>query len=65
MAMLQEALSKDLESGSTAIIILIADGHILTANIGDSKAIMCSEDPHHSSEGFQLSFEGHFQYCSI
>ncbi|XP_039114783.1 uncharacterized protein LOC120250083 isoform X4 [Dioscorea cayenensis subsp. rotundata] len=46
----EEALSKDFESGSTAIIILIADGHILTANIGDSKAIMCSEDPHHSSE---------------
>ncbi|KAJ0974079.1 hypothetical protein J5N97_016044 [Dioscorea zingiberensis] len=48
----REALAKDLKSGSTAIIILIADGQILTANVGDSKAILCSEDLHpHASKG--------------
>ncbi|KAJ0974081.1 hypothetical protein J5N97_016046 [Dioscorea zingiberensis] len=49
----REALAKGLESGSTAIIILIADGQILTVNVGDSKAILCSEDlHHHASKGY-------------
>ncbi|KAJ0974080.1 hypothetical protein J5N97_016045 [Dioscorea zingiberensis] len=48
-----EALARGLESGSTAIIILIADGQILAVNVGDSKAILCSEDLHpHASKGY-------------
>ncbi|XP_057965687.1 uncharacterized protein LOC131156200 isoform X3 [Malania oleifera] len=38
-----DALRNNLDSGSTATVILIADGHILVANVGDSKALMCSE----------------------
>ncbi|XP_062085386.1 uncharacterized protein LOC133791475 [Humulus lupulus] len=34
---------KNLESGSTATVILLADGQLLVANIGDSKAFLCSE----------------------
>lgn len=40
---MKEASRKNLVSGSTATIILIADGQILVANIGDSKALLCSE----------------------
>ncbi|XP_015575876.2 probable protein phosphatase 2C 51 isoform X7 [Ricinus communis] len=39
----KEASRKNLGSGSTATIVLIADGQILVANIGDSKAFLCSE----------------------
>ncbi|XP_023889066.1 uncharacterized protein LOC112001119 isoform X2 [Quercus suber] len=39
----KEASRRNLDSGSTATIILIADGQILVANIGDSKAFLCSE----------------------
>ncbi|PKU78654.1 Putative protein phosphatase 2C 76 [Dendrobium catenatum] len=44
----KEALKLNLHSGSTATIVLIADGHILAANVGDSKAFLCSEslDPY-------------------
>ncbi|XP_068634349.1 uncharacterized protein [Aristolochia californica] len=40
----KEAYEKNLESGSTATVVLIADGRILVANIGDSKALLCSEN---------------------
>ncbi|KAI3979807.1 hypothetical protein MKX01_013902 [Papaver californicum] len=33
----------NLDSGSTATVVLIVDGQILVANIGDSKALLCSE----------------------
>ncbi|KAM1278863.1 hypothetical protein ACFX13_031816 [Malus domestica] len=39
----KEASRKNLVSGSTATIVLLADGQILVANIGDSKALLCSE----------------------
>jgi hypothetical protein len=46
--MMQEASQKHFESGSTATVVLIADGQIIAANVGDSKAFLCSEghDPH-------------------
>ncbi|XP_011079915.1 uncharacterized protein LOC105163310 isoform X1 [Sesamum indicum] len=42
------AFSKDatrfnLNSGTTATVVLVADTQILVANVGDSKAILCSE----------------------
>ncbi|CAJ1969377.1 unnamed protein product [Sphenostylis stenocarpa] len=40
----EEASRNNLHSGSTATIVLIADDKILVANIGDSKAILCSEN---------------------
>lgn len=40
---MKEASRRNLDSGSTATVILIADGQILVANIGDSKAFLCSE----------------------
>jgi len=45
---MQEASQKHFESGSTATVVLIADGQIIAANVGDSKAFLCSEghDPH-------------------
>ncbi|XP_051181071.1 uncharacterized protein [Lolium perenne] len=39
----KEALRKKFDSGSTATVVLIADGQIITANLGDSKAFLCSE----------------------
>ncbi|GAY55738.1 hypothetical protein CUMW_166470 [Citrus unshiu] len=42
LEILREALKK-LDSGSTATVVLIAEGQILVANIGDSKALLCSE----------------------
>ncbi|XP_034690741.1 probable protein phosphatase 2C 51 isoform X3 [Vitis riparia] len=39
----KEASRNNLDSGSTATVILIADGQILVANVGDSKALLCSE----------------------
>lgn len=39
----KEASRMNLDSGSTATVILIADGQILVANLGDSKAFLCSE----------------------
>ncbi|XP_062022295.1 uncharacterized protein LOC133738725 isoform X2 [Rosa rugosa] len=39
----KEAYRKNLDSGSTATVALLADGQILVANIGDSKAFLCSE----------------------
>ncbi|KAJ3697501.1 hypothetical protein LUZ61_001206 [Rhynchospora tenuis] len=39
-----EAFLNGIESGSTAAVVLIADGQILAGNVGDSKAVLCSED---------------------
>lgn len=39
----KEASKNNLDSGSTATVALMADGQILAANIGDSKALLCSE----------------------
>lgn len=50
---MQEATLKNLKSGSTATVVLIADGQILAANVGDSKAFLCSEDfSSHHKKGF-------------
>ncbi|XP_015891455.3 uncharacterized protein LOC107425914 isoform X1 [Ziziphus jujuba] len=46
----KEAYRKNIESGSTATVILLADGQILVANIGDSKAFLCSEKFHSPAE---------------
>lgn len=40
---MKEALRFHLDSGSTATVVLIVDGQILVANLGDSKALLCSE----------------------
>lgn len=40
---MKEAHKNNLVSGSTATVILLADAQILVANIGDSKAFLCSE----------------------
>ncbi|XP_048499925.1 uncharacterized protein LOC104894555 isoform X3 [Beta vulgaris subsp. vulgaris] len=40
----KEAHRFHLDSGSTATVVLIVDGKILVANIGDSKALLCSEE---------------------
>ncbi|KAK2987137.1 hypothetical protein RJ640_019697 [Escallonia rubra] len=39
----KEASRNNIDSGSTATIILLVDSQILVANIGDSKAFLCSE----------------------
>ncbi|XP_021898011.1 probable protein phosphatase 2C 51 [Carica papaya] len=46
----KEASRSNLGSGSTATVVLIADGHILVANIGDSKAFLCTEKFHSPAE---------------
>ncbi|KAH7577592.1 hypothetical protein JRO89_XS01G0271400 [Xanthoceras sorbifolium] len=40
----KEASRNHLDSGSTATVVLIAEGQILVANVGDSKAFLCSEN---------------------
>ncbi|KAG0464280.1 hypothetical protein HPP92_020349 [Vanilla planifolia] len=39
----QKLGDKSYDAGSTATVSLIADGRILTANVGDSKSFLCSE----------------------
>uniref|UniRef100_A0A1J3K1H9 PPM-type phosphatase domain-containing protein n=1 Tax=Noccaea caerulescens TaxID=107243 RepID=A0A1J3K1H9_NOCCA len=39
----KEASNRKLNSGSTATIVLMADGQVMVASIGDSKALLCSE----------------------
>ncbi|CAN6439617.1 unnamed protein product [Victoria cruziana] len=39
----KEAHDRKLEAGSTATIIIKADSQVLVANVGDSKALLCSE----------------------
>ncbi|KAI7737817.1 hypothetical protein M8C21_028753 [Ambrosia artemisiifolia] len=43
IAFCKEASRYKFNSGSTATIILLADSQILAANVGDSKAFLCSE----------------------
>ncbi|KAK4418314.1 putative inactive protein kinase [Sesamum alatum] len=39
----KDATTFNLNSGTTATVVLLADTQILVANVGDSKAILCSE----------------------
>ncbi|XP_042018406.1 probable protein phosphatase 2C 51 [Salvia splendens] len=39
----KQALDKGYVSGSTAIVALLFEGQLLVANIGDSKALLCSK----------------------
>lgn len=57
----QEALRNNFESGSTAAVILIVDGQIIAANVGDSKAFLCSESHDSYHQKSQSSF---FHYLS-
>ncbi|GER24868.1 protein phosphatase 2C family protein [Striga asiatica] len=51
-----EALDKRYISGSTATIVLLVNGEFLVANIGDSKALLCSRKnlSTHDTEGSSL-----------
>ncbi|XP_070012501.1 uncharacterized protein [Nicotiana sylvestris] len=40
----RDAFRHNFDSGSTATVILMAENQILVANIGDSKAFLCSEE---------------------
>ncbi|KAI5435071.1 hypothetical protein KIW84_021775 [Lathyrus oleraceus] len=40
----EEASRNNIHSGSTATVVLVADDKFLVANIGDSKAFLCSEN---------------------
>ncbi|CBI25040.3 probable protein phosphatase 2C 51 isoform X1 [Vitis vinifera] len=39
----EEAVQSNLHAGSTATVVVIIDGQILVGNVGDSKALLCSE----------------------
>lgn len=47
---MKDAFRNNFDSGSTAAIILMAENQIFAANIGDSKAFVCSEDYKSSTE---------------
>lgn len=40
---MKDASSYNLNSGTTVTVVLLADAQILVANLGDSKAFLCSE----------------------
>lgn len=40
---MKDASRYNLNSGTTAAVVLLADAQILVANLGDSKAFLCSE----------------------
>lgn len=40
----QEAFKNRYVSGSTATVVLLVDGQILVAWLGDSKAVLCSKE---------------------
>ncbi|XP_066340144.1 uncharacterized protein [Miscanthus floridulus] len=66
----KEALQNNFESGSTATVVLIADGQIIAANVGDSKAFLCSQgyDSHHRNNDGTSSAVidmGYFKRSSI
>ncbi|XP_058191474.1 uncharacterized protein LOC131308546 isoform X2 [Rhododendron vialii] len=60
VAFSKEASRDNLDSGSTATVILLADGKILVANVGDSKALLCSEEFQSPSEAKASNGLPHF-----
>ncbi|GFZ04345.1 kinase superfamily protein [Actinidia rufa] len=40
---MREAFKINSASGTTAVVLLLVDGQIFVANVGDSKALLCSE----------------------
>ncbi|KAL2934488.1 putative protein phosphatase 2C 51 [Bienertia sinuspersici] len=50
----QVALKRHLLAGTTATIALLMDNELVVANVGDSKALLCSEKLH-NNEGTSLS----------
>ncbi|KAK2987136.1 hypothetical protein RJ640_019696 [Escallonia rubra] len=58
-----EAFKKNLPAGSTAIVALLFDGRILAANVGDSKAFLCSSKK--EAEGLTSSAKFSFINSSL
>ncbi|KAG8376128.1 hypothetical protein BUALT_Bualt09G0031100 [Buddleja alternifolia] len=46
-----KAVEENLASGTTAVIALLVDNQILVANVGDSKALLCSKNTQSSQDG--------------
>lgn len=40
---MKDASRHNINSGTTATVVLLADSQIIVANLGDSKAFLCSE----------------------
>lgn len=58
----KDAFRGNYVSGSTATVIITADSQILVANIGDSKALLCSEihqSPHEARATFLRLYRQH------
>ncbi|KAH7838354.1 hypothetical protein Vadar_025327 [Vaccinium darrowii] len=54
----EATLENDLAAGSTAVVVLLVDGQILVANVGDSKALLCSEKhpPRQEADGASIPY---------
>ena len=47
----QEAIRRNVQAGSTATVGVIVDGQILVGNVGDSKALLCSQKHQLTTQG--------------
>lgn len=54
----EAAFENDLAAGCTAVVALLVDGQILVANVGDSKALLCSEKLplHREADGASIPY---------
>ncbi|KAF8794847.1 TGF-beta-activated kinase 1 and MAP3K7-binding protein 1-like [Argiope bruennichi] len=54
------AVTEEIQSGSTAVVALILKNKLYVANVGDSRAVLCTEDKNGKISFSQLSFDHTF-----
>jgi len=54
-----EKLFSNKSSGTTATVVILKDGFLYSANVGDSRAILCSQDEHENIRLIKLTKDHH------